>query len=180
MYVLAHKLTDVRDTEEMIKLQSIEKQKLVVAVLQQSTAAIIAAHEAEFLVLRVMCARLLFNWGAQDVYKLGDVIAKNGRLCTRGEDARKKKPDWEQRVASRSNLRINAVLRCVNTVVKEGRIPRDLERTLDKTEAPMDWGDFAIHNRNHDNKLLAEFHTAGPYLKQYMTLAILSGSYWSR
>ncbi|ETK83564.1 hypothetical protein L915_11248 [Phytophthora nicotianae] len=80
MYVLAHKLTDVHDAEEMIKLQSIEKQKLVVAVLQQSTAAIIAAHEAEFLVLRVMCARLLFNWGAQDVYKLGNVIGKNGRL----------------------------------------------------------------------------------------------------
>ncbi|KAG3121558.1 hypothetical protein PI124_g263 [Phytophthora idaei] len=145
MYVLAHKLTDVRDVEELIKLQSIEKQKL----------------------------------GAQDVYKLGDAIAKNGRLCTRGEGARKK-ADWEQRVASRVNLRVNAVLRCINTVVKEGRIPADLARTLDRADAPMNWANFVIYNKNHDNKLLVEFHTAAPCLKQYMTNAILTESYCSR
>ncbi|KAG2848952.1 hypothetical protein PC129_g81 [Phytophthora cactorum] len=178
IYVLAHKLTDVRDVEELIKLQSIEKQKLVVVILQQSTAAIDAAHAAEYQVLKVMCARLLFNWGAQDVYKLGDAIAKNGRLCTRGEGARKK-ADWEQCVASRVNLRVNAVLRCINTVVKEGRIPADLARTLDRADAPMNWANFVIYNKNHD-KLLVEFHTAAPYLKQYMTNAILTESYCSR
>ncbi|KAF1777175.1 hypothetical protein GQ600_27693 [Phytophthora cactorum] len=146
---------------------------------QQSTAAINAAHAAEYQVLKVMCARLLFNWGAQDVYKLGDAIAKNGRLCTRGEGARKK-ADWEQRVASRVNLRVNAVLRCINTVVKEGRIPADLARTLDRADAPMNWANFVIYNKNHDNKLLVEFHTAAPYLKQYMTNAILTESYCSR
>ncbi|KAF4040551.1 hypothetical protein GN244_ATG07225 [Phytophthora infestans] len=36
----------------------------------------------------------------------------------------------------------------------------------------MDWGDFAINNKNHDYKLLPEFLTAAPYLKQYMTNAV--------
>ncbi|KAG7393694.1 hypothetical protein PHYPSEUDO_004457 [Phytophthora pseudosyringae] len=185
MYAIAHKLTDVRAVEGFLKLQSIEKQKLVIVVLQQSTQAIDTKHQKQFEKLRNLYTGALFSWGAQDAYRLGDVIAKNGRMCGRGEGTRKK-ADWEQRVASKVNLRVNAVLRCINTIASEGRYSKDdakmtdLVRTVNRTDSPVDWNEFVAQNRNHENRLLAEIHTAATYVKQYTTHAIVTESYSKR
>ncbi|POM80868.1 Histidine kinase [Phytophthora palmivora] len=52
MYKLAQKVTDVRAVEEIFKLQSIEKQKLVMVVIQQSREAIINANQLLFEIYR--------------------------------------------------------------------------------------------------------------------------------
>ncbi|KAG7393693.1 hypothetical protein PHYPSEUDO_004456 [Phytophthora pseudosyringae] len=185
MHAIAHKLTEIRAVEVFFKLQSIEKQKLVIVVLQQSMEAIAKEHEKKFEIFRIIYTAAIFSWGAQDAHRLGDVIAKNGRMCSRGEDARKK-ADWEQRVASKVNLRVNAVLRCINTIASEGRYSKDdakmtdLVRTVNRTDSPVDWNEFVAQNRNHENRLLAEIHTAATYVKQFMVYAVVTESYSSR
>ncbi|KAL4162430.1 hypothetical protein PRNP1_003043 [Phytophthora ramorum] len=185
MHTLASTLTDVRDVEKLFKLQSIEKQKLVVGILQQSKEAIDKAHESKFQELRKRYTGAIFSWGTEDAYRLGDAIAKNGRMCSRGEDARKK-ADWQQRVASKVNLRVNAVLRCINTIANEGRFSSndakmsDLERTVNRSDNPPDWNEFVVDNKKHDNKLFDEIHTAAPYIKQYIAQAIVTESYARR
>ncbi|KAL3666559.1 hypothetical protein V7S43_008188 [Phytophthora oleae] len=138
MHGLAHKLTDVRAVEEVLRLQCIEKQKKVVGVLQRSMKAIDERHAKQFERLQDKYIGAIFCWGAQDAYKLGDVIAKNGRWFSRGEGDRKK-ADWEQKVAAKVNLRVNAIVRCINTVVNDGFYhftdsrTNDMERTVNKT-----------------------------------------------
>ncbi|KAE9045958.1 hypothetical protein PR001_g4752 [Phytophthora rubi] len=185
MHAIVHKLTDVRAVEEFFKLQSIEKQKLVIVVLQQSKEAIDQKHQKQFEKLRTVYTGAIFSWGARDAYRLGDMIAKNGRMCSRGEGDRKK-ADWEKRVASKVNLRINAVLRCINTIASEGRYAKhdarmkDLVRTVNRSNTSVDWEDFADKNKRHDNRLLGEIHTAATFVKQFVTQAIVTESYSSR
>ncbi|KAE9277149.1 hypothetical protein PF008_g28921 [Phytophthora fragariae] len=181
MHAIVHKLTDVRAVEEFFKLQSIEKQKLVIVVLQQSKEAIDQKHQKQFEKLRTVYTGAIFSWGARDAYRLGYMIAKNGRMCSRGEGDRKK-ADWEKRVASKVNLRINAVLRCINTIASEGRYAKhdarmkDLVRTVNRSNTSVDWGDFADKNKRHDNRLLGEIHTAATFVKQFVTQAIVTES----
>ncbi|KAK1947910.1 hypothetical protein P3T76_000200 [Phytophthora citrophthora] len=188
MYGIAHKLTDVRAVEEALKLQSIEKQKKVIGILQRSISAIDKRHDKQFERLRDKFIGGIFSWGAREAYKLGDVIAKNGRWFTRGEGDRKK-ADWEQKVAARVNLRVNAIVRCVNTLVNDGYFlhydsrMNDIERTVNKNKgdrAPLHWNEFVTRNKLHHNRLLEEVHTAAPFIKQYITHAIVTESYCAR
>ncbi|KAG1700299.1 hypothetical protein DVH05_012101 [Phytophthora capsici] len=187
MHGIAHKLTDVRAVEETLKLQSIEKQKKVVGMLQRSMAAIDKRHAKQFERLRDRYIGAIFCWGSQGAYKLGDVVAKNGRWFGRGEGDRKK-ADWEQKVATKVDLRANAIVRCINTMVNDdfydctGSRMSDLERTINKTKRGQQliWHDFVRRNKLHHNNLLEEIHTAAPFIKQYITHAIVTESYCQR